>query len=107
MNRNRTNGYHVSLPDNLEAFYAYVNLVINNKNNSHKPEDCATRPKNFGPVINFEIVRNEVGERFLTVYNIKDCKFLEMLTDQFTLIRTYFNCIEEVVIYPNSDIYDE
>ena len=97
--------YFVPLPDNEAAFYAFVNLIINNRDNQHKPDNCLGKPKHFGPVKDFKSANNEVGERFLITYNLKDHRFLEMLKDQFTLIRTYFNRIEDFVAYPNSDIY--
>lgn len=98
--------YYFPLPDNTEAFYAYVNLIINNRDNSHKPDNYTTRPKNFGPVKDFNTHRNEVGEKFIVVYNLKDYRFLEMLVNQFALIRTYFNWIEDAVEYPNSSKYE-
>ena len=41
--------YYFALPDNLDAFYAYINLIINNHHNKFIAEPDA-RPRNFGPV---------------------------------------------------------
>lgn len=105
MNRNRINEYYVSLPDNEGAFFAFVNLVINNRDNANVPQYADTRPNDFGPVKNVNSVTNEVGEHFLIAHSLKDKKFLEMLVDQFTLLRTHWGTITNFVKYPNSDIY--
>lgn len=98
--------YYFPLPDNENAFYAFVNLIINNRDNQHKPDNCIGRPKHFGPVKDFTPTSNEVGERFLITYNLKDHKFLEMLKDQFCLLRTYRGYIEDAVEYPDCDKYE-
>lgn len=93
------------LPDNVDAFYAYINLIINNNHNRYV-EEPATRPKHFGPVRNFSYTRNEVGEGFVIVYNQKDYDFLTRCSHQFALLRTYWQDVEELVAYSCADKYD-
>ena len=100
---NRT--YYVDVPDNRDSFFAYVNLVINNKNNAHIPNgDIEQRPKKVGPV-SISYTHNEVGELFMEVYNLKDYTFLEMIKDQFCLLRSHWNVIQSLEKYPNSSRY--
>lgn len=97
--------YFVPLPDNLNQFYAYINLVINNKENRYGQRTSVREaPLHYGPVkAHYKI--NEVNERFLVVNKLKDKKFLEMLIDQFTLLRTYWRAISSHEEYANSDRY--
>lgn len=95
---------YVPLPDNCDAFYAYVNLVINNKNNAHIPEHLNGCPKKIGPV-KVHIIYNEVHEPFLEVENNKEKVFLEMIIDQFYLLRRHWGMISSFVYYENSDRY--
>ena len=88
-----------ALPDNQDAFYAYINLVINNRHNKPVPEPDA-RPSHFGPVRNFTFTRNEVNEGFIVVYDQKDYDFLMRIHHQFCLLRTYWTTIESLVKYP-------
>lgn len=98
--------HYVSLPDNDVAFYSYVNLVINNRNNSRNEQDDHTRrPKNVGPVKVLTYTHNEVGEPFMVVESKKDEKFVEMIIDQFNLLRRYWSWVEEEICYPTSDKY--
>lgn len=94
--------YYFSLPDNEEAFYAYINLVINNKHGKHIDEPTR-RPRKFGPVKSFSPTRNEVGESFLIVYSEKDYNMLQIFSHQFFLLRTYWKEIEKAIKYPSSD----
>lgn len=95
---------YVPVPDNADAFYAFVNLVINNKNNAHIPEHLNSCPKKIGPV-KVHIIRNEVNEPFFEVENNKEKVFLEMIIDQFCLLRSHWNMINSLVSYENSDRY--
>lgn len=95
---------YVPLPDNCDAFYAYVNLVINNKNNAHIPEHLNGCPKKIGPV-KVHIIYNEVHEPFLEVENNKEKVFIEMIIDQFYLLRRHWGMISSFVYYENSDRY--
>lgn len=99
--------YFVPLPDNLNQFYAYINLVINNKENRYAQKTSVHEaPLHYGPVkAHYKI--NEVNERFIVVNKLKDKKFLEMLIDQFTLLRTHWDTIANFVEYPGSDIYSD
>lgn len=99
--------YFVPLPDNLNEFYAYINLVINNKENRYAQKTSVREaPLHYGPVkVRYRI--NEVNERFLVVNRLKDKKFLEMLIDQFTLLRTYWRAISSHEEYSTSDIYSD
>lgn len=95
-----------ALPDNEAAFYAYINLIVNNKHNRHVDEP-GRKPKHFGPVKNFSTTRNEVGENFLIVYSEKDYNMLMMFLHQFSLLRTYWKDIEGLVAYPQATRYDK
>lgn len=95
-----------ALPDNLDAFYAYINLIINNHHNKFVDEPDS-RPKHFGPVKVFSYTRNEVGEPFLIVYCQKDYDFLSRCLHQFALLRTYWQDIESLVVYPDYTRYDK
>lgn len=97
--------FYFALPDNENAFYAYINLIVNNKHNRYVAEP-ERRPKQFGPVKNFSTTRNEVGENFLIVYSEKDYNMLSMFLHQFALLRTYWEDIEQAVEYPNATRYD-
>lgn len=94
-----------SLPDNVDAFYAYINLVVNNHHNKVVDDPTAT-PKRFGPVREFSRTRNEMGEGFIIVYSEKDYNMLMMFLHQFALLRTYWQDIENLVTYPNETKYD-
>lgn len=94
-----------SLPDNVDAFFAYVNLIINNNHNKFVAEPEA-RPKHFGPVRKFSYTRNEVGEGFVVVYSQKDYDFLERIHHQFCLLRTYWQDVEQFVVYDYASKYD-
>lgn len=93
------------LPDNVDAFYAYINLIINNNHNKYV-EEPAARPTHFGPVRRFSFTRNEVGEGFVIVYNQKDYDFLERVQHQFCLLRTYWEDIQELVEFDYATKYD-
>lgn len=95
---------YVSLPDNLDAFYAFVNLVINNKHNAHMTEHLNSRPKKIGPV-KVHITYNEVNEPFFEVSDNKEKVFVEMIIDQFSLLRSHWNVINSYVRFENSDRY--
>lgn len=95
-----------ALPDNVDAFYAYINLIVNNHHNKLVPEPAAL-PKRFGPVREFSRTRNEVGEPFLIVYCQKDYDFLSRCLHQFALLRTYWQDIEKLVVYPDYTRYDK
>ena len=98
--------FYFPLPDNESAFYAFINLVINNRNNSNAPRNYENRPTHFGPVKKFTTTRNEVGERFLVVYDKKDYRMLEMFNDQFCTLRTYWEYIDNEVVYDYASKYD-
>ena len=95
---------YISLPDNRDAFYAFVNLVINNKNNAHIPEHLNDCPKKIGPV-KVRITYNEVHEAFFEVENNKEKVFLQMIINQFCLLRSHWNMIQTFMRYENSDRY--
>jgi len=92
----------VPLPDNEDAFCAYVNLVINNRDNAHIPHDIQSRPKKIGWV-NVTYTRNEVGEPFIVVENLKEKCFVGMILNQFCLLRSHWNMIASLEKYPNND----
>ena len=97
--------YFFPVPDNEDSFFAYINLVINNRNNAHIPNrDVEQRPKKVGPVV-VTYTRNEVGKLFMVTNNLKDLKFLEMIKDQFCLLRSHWNMIQSLGNYPNADRY--
>ena len=97
--------YYFPVPDNEDSFFAYINLVINNKNNAHIPNgDVEQRPKKVGPV-NITYTRNEVGELFMVTNNLKDYKFLEMIGDQFCLLRSHWNVISSLERCPHASRY--
>lgn len=95
--------YFFSVPDNKDSFFAYVNLVVNNRNNAHIP-NVEQRPRKVGPV-NVTYTHNEVGELFMVTNNLKDHKFLEMIGDQFCLLRSHWNMIQSLERYPSADRY--
>lgn len=97
--------YYFPVPDNEDSFFAYINLVINNKNDAHIPEGrVEQRPKKVGPVI-VTYTHNEVGELFMVTNNLKDYKFLEMIGDQFCLLRSHWNIIQSLERFPNASKY--
>jgi len=96
--------YYISIPDNSDAFYAYVNLVINNKKNTHVPNDTNLRPSKIGWV-KVSYIRNEVNEPFIVVENLKEKVFVEMIIDQFCLLRNYWHIIDNFVVSGNADRY--
>jgi hypothetical protein len=100
MNGNKE--YFVPVPDNNEAFYAFVNLVINNKNNARRPNYSTERPNKIGPV-KVEYVKNEVNESLIRVENNKEKVFVQMIIDQFCLLHTYWSEIENFIKYSSSD----
>lgn len=84
--------YFIPLPDEVDQFYAFVNLVINNKNNVYVIGEATTRPKKIGWV-NVYYTRNEVNEPFVVVNNLKEKCFVEMILNQFYLIREHWETI--------------
>ena len=96
---------YIALPDNEYQFYSFVNLVINNRENRHVVEQDTRQPNRIGPY-NVSYVRNEVGEIFIRVDQPGQEKFIKMIIDQFTLLRTYWNRIAKAEQYPNSSRYD-
>jgi hypothetical protein len=97
--------YYFPVPDNQDSFFAYINLVINNKNNAHIPEGrVEQRPNKVGPV-KVTYTHNEVNELFMVTDNLKDHKFLEMIHDQFCLLRSHWNMIQSLEEYPNASKY--
>lgn len=96
--------YFFPVPDNEEQFFAFINLVINNRQNANIPKDLTERPKKVGPV-KVTYTRNEVGELFMVTDSLKDYKFLEMINDQFCLLRTHWNMIQSLEEYPNASRY--
>lgn len=103
MNGNKE--YYFSIPDNEDSFFAFINLVINNRNNAHIPNgNVEQRPKKVGPAV-ITYTRNEVGELFMVTNNLKDHKFLEMIGDQFHLLRSHWNMIQSLEQYPNASKY--
>jgi hypothetical protein len=101
----KKNEYYFPVPDNEDSFFAYINLVINNKNNAHIPEGrIEQRPNKVGPV-NIAYTHNEVGELFMVTNNFKDYKFLDMICDQFCLLRSHWNMIQSFEQYPYASKY--
>jgi len=98
--------FFTPMPDNERAFFSFINLVINNRKNDNLPADYTSRPKHFGPVKQFDWTRNEVGELWVVTYNPKDNRMIEMFYDQFCLLRTYWETIEEEVEYLQCSKYD-
>ena len=99
--------YYFSVPDNQDSFFAFINLVINNKNNAHIPNgNVEQRPKRVGPVVVTYTI-NEVGELFMVTNNLKDHKFLDMIGDQFCLLRSHWNMIQSLEQYPNTSKYQQ
>lgn len=96
--------YFFPVPDNKDSFFAFINLVINNRQNSNIPKDITERPKRVGP-IKVVYTRNEVNELFMITDNLKDHKFLEMIGDQFCLLRTHWNMIQSLEECPNASKY--
>jgi hypothetical protein len=97
--------YYFAVPDNEDSFFAYINLVINNKNNAHIPNgNVEQRPNKVGPV-KITYTHNEVGELFMVTNNLKDHMFLEMIGDQFCLLRSHWNMIQSLEKYPNASRY--
>lgn len=96
--------YFFPVPDNEEQFFAFINLVINNRQNTNIPKDVTERPKKVGPV-KVTYTRNEVGELFMVTSNLKDYKFLEMIGDQFCLLRTHWNMIQSLEEYSSASRY--
>lgn len=95
--------YYISLPDNSEMFFSYVNLVINNKR-KNVIEHPNTHPSKIGWV-KVTYTRNEVNEPFIIVSSNKEKVFVEMIINQFLLLRTYWNVILAFEAYPSSDRY--
>ena len=103
MNGNKE--YYIAVPDNRDSFCAFVNLVINNKNNAHIPNGFVERlPSKIGPY-KVSYTHNEVNELFIEVSELKAKVFVEMIVDQFTLLRTHWDTIQSLEDYPNSDKY--
>ena len=97
--------YYFPVPDNKDSFFAFINLVINNRNNAHIPNgNVEQRPKKVGPV-NVTYTHNEVGELFMVTDNLKDYKFLEMIGDQFCLLRSHWNMIQSFEQYSYASRY--
>lgn len=95
--------YYISLPDNREMFFSFVNLVINNKR-KNDIEHPNARPNKIGWV-KVSYTRNEVNEPFVTVSNNKEKVFVEMIINQFLLLRKYWNIIRTFEVSPSSDKY--
>lgn len=98
--------YFVPLPDNESAFYAYVNLIVNNNHNKYVKDPDSRPHHNIGPVKNFSYTRNEVGENFIVVYDQKSYNMIQLFIHQFCLLRTYWEDIEECIEYPTLSKYD-
>lgn len=96
--------YFVAIPDNERQFYAYINMVINNRGNAHLPQRLDQVPKRVGPVA-VTRVTNEVGEPYFIVNSNKDYCFVEMVKDQFCLLRSHWNMISTFEEYPNASKY--
>lgn len=97
--------YYFPVPDNQDSFFAFINLVINNRNNAHIPNgNVEQRPNKVGPV-KVTYTHNEVNELFMVTDNLKDHKFLEMIHDQFCLLRSHWNMIQSLEEYPNASKY--
>ena len=96
--------YYISVPDNESQFFVFVNLVINNKGNNNLPNYPDQRPKKIGPY-KVTYTNNEVNEPFIEVYQLKEKAFIEMIIDQFTLLRTYLPEFESYEKCQNSDKY--
>lgn len=98
--------FFIPLPDNEGAFYAYINLIINNNHNKYVAEPDARPQRNIGPVKVFSYTRNEVGEKFIVVYDEKAYNMIQLFIHQFYLLRTYWKDIEECIKYPTLSKYD-
>lgn len=99
--------FFVPLPDNESAFFAFVNLVINNRNGwdtFKKLDDITDRPRKIGPVA-VSYTRNEVNEPFVEVDSKKDERFVEMIITQFSNALTFMDAIKDEIVYPSSDKY--
>jgi hypothetical protein len=96
--------YYVAIPDNERQFYAYINMVINNRGNAHLPQRLDQVPKKVGPVP-VTLTNNEVGEPYFIVNSNKDYCFVEMVKDQFCLLRSHWNMIQTFEQYPNASKY--
>ena len=86
--------YFVPVPDERDQFFAFVNVVINNK--FQKKIDlnkCPVRPNKIGWV-HVSYTYNEVNELFIEVDNLKEKCFVEMLISQFRLIKENWKLIE-------------
>lgn len=95
--------YYIEVPDNDKAFYAYVNLVVNNRDNWYKANPT-NRPRKIGPVqVTYQ--SNEVGEQFMVCKDKREQNFLDMVVDQFCLLRTHWGTISKEVEYENSSRY--
>jgi len=105
MKREILNEYFFPVPDNKDSFFAFINLVINNRENSNIPKDITERPKKVGPVKVLSYTRNEANELFMVTNNLKDHNFLGMIADQFCLLRTHWNTIQSLEEYPNASKY--
>lgn len=94
------------VPDNEDAFYAFINLVINNRYNKFEG-DPTLRPRDrIGKITKFTYSHNEVGEQFIVVYSKQDYHFLEMIETQFCLLRTYWPIISDAVRYESASKFD-
>ena len=98
--------FFIPLPENEDAFYAYINLIINNNHNKYVAEPDARPQRNIGPVKVFSYTRNEVGEKFIVVYDEKAYNMIQLFIHQFYLLRTYWKDIEECIKYPTLSKYD-
>lgn len=92
--------------DNESAFYAFINLVINNRHNKFEGDPTIRPHDRIGKITKFTYTRNEVGEQFIVVYSKQDYSFLEMIETQFCLLRTYWVLIEDSVYYPASSKFE-
>lgn len=96
--------YFVPIPDNERQFYAYVNMVVNNRGNAHLPQRLDQIPRKIGPVPVTRII-GDAGEPYFQVANNKDYCFVEMVKDQFCLLRSHWNMIQTFEEYPNASKY--
>lgn len=100
-----TKEYFIPVPDNRDSFCAFINLVINNRNNAFIPNGFVQRlPSKIGPY-KVTYTHNEVNELFIEVNELKAKVFIEMIVDQFTLLRSHWNMINSLEEYPSSDRY--
>lgn len=96
--------YYSSIPDNEYMFYAYINMVVNNRQNARLPKRLDEVPTHIGPVKVRRII-GDAQEPYFEVDNNKDYCFIEMIKDQFHLLRSHWNMIQSFEQYPNASRY--